>query len=52
MSYIEVTGKTEEEAVRKALTQLVWSGTTYLWRSWSVPRAAFWASAVRPPVSV
>ena len=35
MSYIEVTGKTEEEAVRKALTQLGLGGTTCLWKSWA-----------------
>ncbi len=30
MSYIDVTGKTEEEAIRKALEQLGWTATTSL----------------------
>ncbi len=52
MSYIEVTGKTEEEAVRKALTQLGLERDDVSLEILGVPRAAFWASAVRPPVSV
>ena len=45
MSYIDVTGKTEEEAIRAGLGDWAWTATTCLWRSWARPRAAFWASA-------
>ena len=50
MSYIDVTGKTEEEAVRKALTSSCGMDRddVSLLKSWSVPRAAFWASAGQP----
>ena len=33
--YIEVTGKTEDEALTKGLSSWAWTGTTYLWKSWS-----------------
>lgn len=51
MSYIDVTGKTEEEAIRKALQQLQMTATMSLLRFWSGPRAAFWASAAALPGS-
>lgn len=41
MRYIDVTGKTEEEAVRKALEQLHLGRMTCPWRYWSVPRAVW-----------
>ena len=50
MSYIDVTGKTEEEAIRKGLEQLGMDRDDVS-RSWSAPKAAFWASAAVPPAS-
>lgn len=53
MSYIEVTGKTEEEAVRKALTQLgLERDDVSLEILEQCQERLSWASAVRPPVSV
>ena len=52
MSYIEVTGKTEEEAVRKALTQLGLERDDVSLEILERAKSGFLASAVRPPVSV
>ena len=52
MSYIDVTGKTEDEALRKGLEQLGMDRDDVSVSFWSVPRPASWASAPPPPVSV
>lgn len=52
MSYIDVTGKTEDERAVKALSSWAWTAMTCLSPFWSVPRPASWASAPPPPVSV
>lgn len=51
MSYIDVTGKTEEEAIRKALQQLQMDRDDVSVEILERPRAAFWASAAALPGS-
>ena len=41
--FIDVTGKTEEEAIQNALRQLGWTGMMCPWKFWSARSPAFWA---------
>lgn len=51
MSYIDVTGKTEEEAIRKGLEQLGMDRDDVSVEILERAKTAFWASAAIPPAS-
>ena len=46
--FIDVTARTEDEAIQNALRQLAWTGTMCPLRFWSEQSPVSWVWAARP----